>query len=92
MDTERSLETILQELRAKARVREALPKTKFNQYHRQFLDQLRHGDWVASAKLPDTPKAKLTLLRNGWIETRGTTSVAEYRITPSGLAEVCRPR
>lgn len=88
----RTLETVLQEPRGEARVQEELPKIRFNQHHRQFLNHLRGAGWVPSAKLPATPMARLTLLRNGWIETRNTATGPEYRITQTGLDEVCRPR
>lgn len=83
MDQDRSLEAILKDLRRKER---------FNQHRRQFLDGLRGAGWVASAKLPDTPKTVIALLRNGWIERRDTGTGTEYRITPTGLAELCMPR
>ncbi len=84
------LETTLLELRSAEGT--APPRTIFNQYHRQFLDQLRHEAWVLASKLPDTPRTKMALLRNGWIERRDTSAGSEYRITQVGLTEVCMPR
>jgi hypothetical protein len=87
MEKERSLEAILQDLR-----RQEKHGVVFNQYHRQFLNLLRDAGWTASTKLPNTPKATLTLLRNGWIERRARKDGAEYRITEVGLTELIRPR
>jgi hypothetical protein len=69
-----------------------LPSTTFNQFHRQFLDPLRRGEWVHTSQVPDTPKAKNTLLRRGWIERRDTPAGIEYRATSLGLEELCLPR
>ncbi|WP_298885015.1 hypothetical protein [uncultured Bradyrhizobium sp.] len=87
MEHERSLETILAEVRSKY----ATP-IAFKQYHREFLDPLRDGNWVRSSKLPDMRRTRLTLLRNGWIERRETASMVDYRITESGLAALVQPR
>jgi hypothetical protein len=87
MDTERPLETILQDIR-----RQEKRRPLFNQYHRQFLDRLRDRDWVSSSKFPDTPGTTLALLRNGWMERRSTTEGVEYRMTEAGLTELSRPR
>ena len=87
METENSLETVLQDIR-----RQEKHSVVFNQYHRQFLNFLRDADWIASTKLPDTPRATLTLLRNRWIERRETKDGVEYRITEVGMTELSRPR
>ncbi|MBR1092040.1 hypothetical protein JQ621_31690 [Bradyrhizobium manausense] len=86
MENQRSLKTILEELRERSSA------TAFNQYHRQLLDRLRDGSWVTASRVPDAPGTKMTLLRNGWIERRDTPTGIEYRITQTGLAEVCMPR
>lgn len=91
MNGEHTLESTLQELRSKERA-ETLPRVDFNQFHRQFLDAMRHGGWVRSSQFPDTPKMKLTLLRRGWIEQRDAPAGTEFRATAAGLAELCRPR
>lgn len=83
MQTERSLETILQDQKR---------SPVFNQYHRQFLNLLRDVDWIASTKLPDTPRTTLALLRNGWIERRSTKTGIECRMTEAGLRELYQPR
>ncbi|MEH2492951.1 hypothetical protein [Bradyrhizobium sp. AZCC 2230] len=88
METENSLETILQDDLG----RQEKHSVAFNQYHRQFLNHLRDADWIACMKLPDTPRTTLTLLRNGWIEQRATKDGIEYRITKAGLTELSRPR
>jgi hypothetical protein len=87
MDTEHSLETILQNIR-----RQENRKLLFNQYHRQYLDRLRDREWVPYSELPDTPRTTLTLLRNGWMERRSSKDGVEYRITDAGLTELTRPR
>jgi hypothetical protein len=66
METDRSLETILQDLR-----RQEKPVI-FNQYHRQFLNLLRDAIGSPARSCPDTRRTTLTLLRNGWIERRST--------------------
>lgn len=60
----------------------------FNHHHRQFLQHLRRGDWVAETDLPDKPLIKRTLLRNGWMERQVTRSIAALRITEAGLIEM----
>ena len=89
---QRSLESILQDLRRDALADETFPKMNFNQHRRQFLDRLRDTGWVASSKLPDTPQTVIALLRLEWIERRDNGSGTEYRITHTGLAELCMPR
>ncbi|QOZ69131.1 hypothetical protein [Bradyrhizobium arachidis] len=64
----------------------------FNQHHRQLLDRLRDVEWVASSKLEDRPKTKLTLIRNGWMEMRSSATGIEYHITEAGLAALTQPR
>lgn len=87
MDTELSLETILQDLR-----RKETHRPRFNQHHRQFLDRLRDLDWTSCLKLPEAPRTKLALLRNGWIERRTSVDGVEYRMTDAGLAALNQPR
>ncbi|WP_316399045.1 hypothetical protein [Bradyrhizobium sp. 33ap4] len=59
--------------------------------HRQFLEYLRNGEWVAAVDLPDQAKLKLTLLRHKWIEAREADGKVSYRITASGIAEMSKP-
>jgi hypothetical protein len=92
MERHRSLETTLEDIRRKHRAAAAMHMPTFNQHHRQFLDRLRSTDWVRSSGLPEAPKTKLALLKNGWMERRDTLAGAEYRITKAGLAEVSLPR
>ncbi|MET4315709.1 hypothetical protein [Bradyrhizobium sp. RT4b] len=87
MEPERSLETMLQDIR-----RQEKRSPIFNQYHRQLLDPLRDRDWVSSSKLPDHPGTIIALLRNGLLERRSTDEGVEYRMTEAGLAELSRPR
>src|SRR5262245_36858467 len=89
---ERSLEAILKELRRKAAGAETPRKASFNSRHGQFIDRLRSGDWISVSKLPDNSSMRRTLVQNGWIERRTATTGVEYRITKSGLAELCLQR
>ena len=91
MENERSLETILGEVRRKHAAQEALPPV-FNQHHREFLDHLRNFQWVSSSKLPHKPRTEMALLRNEWIERRDTSAGIEYRITNIGLDAARRRR
>ena len=87
MRAERSLKRTLRDIRKRAR-----RHSFFNQHHRQFLDRLRDFAWVASSKLEDRPKTKLTLIRNGWMERRSSETGIEYRITEAGLVALTQPR
>jgi hypothetical protein len=87
VETEHSLEEILRSLREQVKRR-----STFDQHHRQFLDRLRHLEWVKSSKLDDRPKSKQSLLANGWMESRSSVAGIEYRITEAGLAVFTRPR
>ena len=87
METERSLEAILQDVRRRAK-----HNSIFNQHHRKYLDLLRDRDWVPGSRLPEAPKVTAVLLRNIWLEQRSTEAGLEYRMTEAGLAELSRPR
>jgi len=62
--------------------------TAFNHHHRQFLQYLRHGEWVHSKTLPSAPKTRQQLLENGWMERRSIEGRLSLRITEAGLAEM----
>ena len=85
METDRSLETILQDLR-----RQEKPVI-FNQYHRQFLNLLRDVDWIASTKLSAPQNYACPAAK--WMDRAALNKDGvEYRITELGLAELSQPR
>jgi hypothetical protein len=59
---------------------------KLTHPHRQFMEYLRSGNWVAGTALPDRPKVIARLIENGWIECKNENSNSAYRITAAGLA------
>lgn len=64
---------------------------KLTQHHRQFMEYLGGGNWVAATTLPDRPKIIAALIKNGWIESKGEGANMALRITPAGLAAKSQP-
>lgn len=88
MSNDRSLETVLQQVRAE----HSGEPVRFSYYHRQFLEHLRHGGWVRSKDLAHAPKVRTHVLRHAWIERKESERAVLYRITESGLNELRKPR
>jgi hypothetical protein len=62
------------------------PLRPARQAERQIIDRLRSGEWrsVSGLGVPVSKGIMSILLRNGWIEQRGTGSSYEIKLTADG--------
>jgi hypothetical protein len=68
-----------------------LKMTVPNHRERQLMQELRGTGWVRATALPSSPRTIEGLLKNVWIEQRGTGNDTSYRITDKGLAAKTEP-
>lgn len=64
---------------------------RMNHPQRQFLNYLRHADWVKVSALPEAPRVIVKLMGLGWIERTGSGAAVSFRITEAGLDALKKP-